>query len=552
MRYRSWATLTLALVLVLPCTTALAAGEWINDEEGCYCGTYPSGSTPVAFISKGSGSQAERNATRDQMNYWNLYSTIYTPSVDAGLGAPGNGINEVNTFITKDQMTSIYNITFQTEVYGAAIIIPENHFGKFDDCQEFYTNAVGCNDFTETDVVINADLSGGWTTDPNDYTRNLLQTTALHEFGHTWGAHHVFTLNDFGDSFSTMNYINDDSGRFVTRMDAKTIRAAYPASVQPVTDVGIFPFIFGNDRYAEVYASISHSTVAAGSNITVSNWLIQNIGTNTANNTVVSFYLSTDTTITSSDILIGTADFGNLAVDADSDQSTTLTVPESVAEGTYYIGAIVTVDGSEDSIPINNRFIIGRPARTQVTIGEGGCLVADGSFEAGKPSSFWSETSTNYGSPLCDASCDTGGGTGPHSGYWWARFGGVIGAVEEGSLEQTVIIESSARYLNFYLEVPTAGTNGYLRVMLDGNTLLEVTEAHTASYGTYRGVSLDISSYADDGSHTLKLESRTEPSTGALNFFVDDLCFSATAISNGDGDSDGGGCFIGSISLLDE
>lgn len=546
MRYRSWATHILALALILPCTTALADSGWVNG-QGCYCGTY--NPYPVNYISRGNGTAAERNATRDQMNYWNLYSTIYTPSVDTGLGAPGNGLNEVNTFITSSDKVSIYGgLPMQPDLYGMAIIIPEDNFGGFDFCDEF--DATGCDDFTETDVIINAGFQNGWTTDPNDYSSALVQTTALHEIGHTWGAHHVFTLSAFGDSFSTMNYINDDSGRFVTRMDANTIRDAYPTTVQTVTDVGIFPFVFGNAQYAETYASVSHSTVAAGSDITVSNWLIQNIGTNTANDTVVSFYLSTDTTITSGDILIGTADFGNLAVDADSDQSTTLTVPDTVTDGAYYIGAIVTVGGSEDSIPINNRFIIGRPARTQVTIGAGGCLVADGGFEGGSPNNFWSETSTAYDSPLCDtASCGTGGGTGPYSGNWWAWFGGVEGAVEEGSVEQTVTIESGARYLNFYLEVPQADTTGSLRVMLDGNTLLEVTEAHNASYGTYRGVSLDISSYADDGSHTLRLESRTEAGSGVLNFFVDDLCFSANAISSGDGGGDdgGSGCFIGSL-----
>jgi hypothetical protein len=551
MSARPYALLILVLALAWPCSKALAAGEWINDEEGCYCGTYPSGAVPVAFISKGTGSQDERQATQDQMNYWNKYAQIYAPSLGTGIGSLSNPANEIHTFISAEQITTIYGLTAQEGLYGAAIIDPGNHFGGFDDCEEFYTNSVGCNDFSQTDVVINADFSGGWTTDPNDYTHALVQTTALHELGHTWGAHHVFTLTDFGDSFSAMNYMNDDSGRFVTRMDAKTIRAAYPTAVQTVTDVGIFPFVFGNQYYGETYATVSHSTVDAGSTINVSNWLIQNIGTNTAHSTVVSFYFSSDTTITSNDILLGTADFGNLAVDAEGDQNTTLTIPDTVTEGIYYIGAIVTVGGSEDSISINNRFIIGRPARTRVTVGTGGCLIADSGFEGGKPNALWVERSTNYSSPLCDTTCGSGGGTGPYSGNWWAWFGGADGTVEEGVLEQVVTIDSSASYLNFYLEIPLAETTGYLRVMLDGNTLMEISEADSASYGTYRGVSLDISSYADDQSHTLRLESRTEAGTGPLNFFVDDLCFSATAVGStsggGGGDSGGGGCFLGSI-----
>jgi hypothetical protein len=548
MSHRFWGALILATALLWPGRAALAGGEWIDNREGCYCGNYPTSSIPVAFVSKGSGNEAERNTTRDQINYWNRYAAIYTPSVETGTGAPDNGINEVNTFITSLDKVEIYGgLSMQPDLYGMAVIIPDSHFGSFDDCEEFDDS--GCYTFTETDIILNAGFQSGWTTDPNDYSSALVQTTVLHELGHTWGAHHVFTLTDFGDSFSAMNYMNDDSGRFVTRMDAKTIRAAYPSAVQSVTDVGIFPFIFGNKEYGETYASISPGTVDAGSNITLSNWLIQNIGTNTANSTVVSFYLSKDTAITTGDTLIGTADFGNLAVDADSDQNTTLTVPGTVADGTYYIGAIVTVNGSEDSISVNNRFIVGRPARTQVTVGAGDCLVADNGFEKGKPNALWLERSTNYSSPLCDASCGTGEGSGPYSGSWWAWFGGTEKAVEESSLEQTVTIGSSSRFLNFYLEVPAAYTTGYLRVMLDGDTLMEITEAHHASYETYRGVSLDISSYADGRSHTLRLESRTEAGAGVLNFFVDDLCFSASAISSsGSSESSGGGCFVGSIS----
>jgi hypothetical protein len=567
MKIHGFASLILALVLALPFGKAVADSGWVNN-QGCYCGTY--NPYPVNYISRGCGTEAERNASRDQMSYWNLYSTIYTPSVSTGLGAPGNGSNEVNTFITESDASTIYGYTMSSSLYGVAIIQPDANFGNFDECDDF--DAAGCDDFTETDVLINSAFSNGWTIDPNNYCGPaLIQTTALHEIGHTWGAHHVFTLTAFGDSYSTMNYINDDSGRFVTRMDANTIRAAYPATAKTVTDVAIFPFIFGNAQYGETYASVSPTNVSAGGSITVSNYLIQNIGTNAAADTVVSFYLSTDTTITSGDILLGTADFTTLAVNADSDQSATLTIPGSVADGVYYIGAIVTVGGSEDSITINNRFIIGRPVRTLIFVGGGGCIVEDGGFEDGTPNSYWTESSTNYSTPLCSVASCGSAGSAALTGTWWAWFGGVAGAVEEGTLEQSVTIDSGTQYLNFYLEIPTTNTTGYLRVLMDGTNIFEVTHTDGSSYSTYRPVSIDISAYADGGSHTLRFESRTEAGTGTLNFFVDDVCLNTTAFSdgidcsaggsscsdNGDGDSDGdgdgdgdggsSGCFIGCI-----
>lgn len=565
MKIHGFAALLPALVLFLPFGTAMADSGWVNN-QGCYCGTY--NPYPVNYISRGCGTETERNVSRDQMSYWNRYSAIFTPSVSTGLGAPGNGSNEVNTFITESDASSIYGYTMSPSLYGVAIIQPDANFGSFNECSDF--DATGCDDFTETDVLINSAFSNGWTTDPNNYCGPaLIQTTALHEIGHTWGAHHVFSLFS-GDAYSVMNYINDDSGRFVTRMDANTIRAAYPATVQTVTDVGIFPLIFGNSSYGETYASVSATTVSAGESITISNYLIQNIGTNAAANTVVSFYLSTDTTITSGDILIGTADFGTLAVDEDSDQSATLTIPGSVPDGVYYIGAIVTVGGSEDSVTINNRFIIGRPVRTLIFIGGVSCMVEDGGFEDGSPNSYWDESSTNFGTPLCSVASCGSVGSAALSGTWWAWFGGKPGAFEEGALQQSVTIDSGTQYLNFYLEIPTTDTTGYLRVLMDGTNLFVATHADGSSYSTYRAVSIDISAYADGGSHTLKFESRTEAGSGSLNFFVDDVCLSTAAFSDGtdcsaggsscsdngggkDGDDGGGsggsssGCFISRI-----
>jgi hypothetical protein len=566
MKLNGFAALIQALVLILPFGTAMADSGWVNS-QGCYCGTHTP--YPVDYISRGCGTEAERNASRDQMSYWNLYSTIYTPSVATGLGAPGNGSNEVNTFISESDAGSIYGYTMSPTLYGVSIILPDANFGTFDECDDF--DASGCDDFTETDVLINSAYSDGWTTDPNNYCGPaLIQTTALHEIGHTWGAHHVFTLTAFGDSFSVMNYVRDDVGRFVARMDANTIRAAYPGTSQSVTDVGIFPFTFGNDTYAATFSSFSPTSVTAGvDSITISRWLIQNIGTADAANTVVSFYLSTDSTITDSDTLIGTATFTNLASNTEGDQlATVLPIPGSVAAGAYFVGAIVTVNGSEDSIAINNRFIIGRPNRDVLFV-DTDCTVADNSLEGGTSSPNWTQTSTNFNDiVICNTSCGTLG-SGAYSGTYWAWFGGADAAVETGTLEQDVTIGSGIQYLNFYLEIPSAETTGYLRVLMDGTNLFEVTQADAANYSVYHAVSIDISAYADGGSHTLRFVSRTEP-TGAgmtLDFFVDDICLSDIAFDRGidcstvtgsscsdndgdDGDGDGGssGCFIGHIS----
>jgi hypothetical protein len=150
-------------------------------------------------------------------------------------------------------------------------------------------------------------------------------------------------------------------------------------------------------------------------------------------------------------------------------------------------------------------------------------VVTDGGFEDGTPNDHWNETSLNFGTPLCDAvSCGTGGGTGPHSGDWWAWFGGTTLA-ETGSLDQNLTIPAGNALLSFWLEIPEAGTEGLIEVSIDDSVLFSATEAVADSYFPYRQVILDVSAYADGRSHNLRFEATTNAGAGTTNIFVDDV-----------------------------
>jgi len=166
----------------------------------------------------------------------------------------------------------------------------------------------------------------------------------------------------------------------------------------------------------------------------------------------------------------------------------------------------------------------GIPDECQLNTTLRGNLLADPSFEAGTPNGFWTEYSLNFGTPLCDAaSCGTGGGTaGPHSGSWWAWFGGYSG-YETAYLEQSVTIPSAAQaFLRFYLWKGT-GTQAtdYVNVKLDNNVVFTVYGDSTA-YPSYTLVELNVSSYADGGTHTVRFESETFGGT-TTNFSIDDV-----------------------------
>jgi len=154
-------------------------------------------------------------------------------------------------------------------------------------------------------------------------------------------------------------------------------------------------------------------------------------------------------------------------------------------------------------------------------------LFTDPGLETTNPGTLvnpsWGGTSTNFGAPFCSVNvCGNFGGTaGPLSGVFWALFGGANGQAEDSSMEQTVTIPSSApRYLNFWLRIGKIGGIGAnLDVSVDGTTVATYPEPPSAE-ASYTQRSVNVSSYADDGSHTVHFHFNT-PAGPAANFSVD-------------------------------
>jgi PKD repeat protein len=333
---------------------------------------------------------------------------LFNVSVDSSstLGSQ-NGVNEVNVFITNAESIARYGVELESGVFGVAVVFPsENFSGNFNQCKDF--EPTGCGAFNETDVVVNADFPTGWTGDwyatGNDSRGGtaMVQATVLHEVGHTLGLHHVFDLASgagYGNSLSTMNYLNDDVGKYLTRIDSKTVRAEYPGAARSLVDLGILPFVYGNKQYDSTYAAASKTSVLPGEGFTVSNWLIQNVGSQSTGAIRVTFYLVPTggrKYPQASDLAIGNVDFGGGAgVDAEQEMNgTPLVVPASTPKGDYWLGAIATVGGQEDSPyqvgkPNNNRFLVGHDAPTVIRVlqgsGGGTPLAADFQFAPSPP-----------------------------------------------------------------------------------------------------------------------------------------------------------------------
>lgn len=157
-------------------------------------------------------------------------------------------------------------------------------------------------------------------------------------------------------------------------------------------------------------------------------------------------------------------------------------------------------------------------------------VVQDGGFEAGDPNPYWTSFSQSFGTVLCDTSCSNSPDNAPRTGSWWVWFGG-IDAAEEGYVSQSVTIPANSATLSFWLRVPfTSGLAAdYFAVSIDGNELFRVTADASAAYqAAYQQVTLDVSAYADGGTHTLRFDSAVVgggPETS--NFMLDDVSLDA-------------------------
>jgi uncharacterized membrane protein len=98
-------------------------------------------------------------------------------------------------------------------------------------------------------------------------------------------------------------------------------------------------------------------------------------------------------------------------------------------------------------------------------------------------------------------------------------------------VDQDVTIPVGANSLSFWLEIPVADNPGFLNVEIDNTVVFSVTEADAGSYATYTEVIVDITAFADGGSHNLEFYSEVSAGTNVTNFFVDDVSIPVSSVA---------------------
>jgi hypothetical protein len=228
---------------------------------------------------------------------------------------------------------------------------------------------------------------------------------------------------------------------------------------------------------------------------------------------------------------------GGSVVAAAWDTSLTLSGGSIAANGSCAISVQIAAIGSGaliNSLPVRGVTSTNwgenqSPASATLTLPASNFMVQDGGFELGAAATPWTQTSTNFGTPLCSTtSC--GGGGAVHSGQWFAWFGGTTSA-ETGTLTQTRTIATGPKKLEFFLWWASApSATATFKVYMDGAPILSLTGATSGPYNAgWTRVGIDVSNYADGNAHALKFEQVNAANTGITNIFLDDIALTPLA-----------------------
>jgi hypothetical protein len=283
---------------------------------------------------------SEWGVANDCMYTWNQSREVFHYVDDDG----NYGVNDVNEFTGYPSNTDMVNI--YGFAWGSALAVTNTR------------QVQNCGRIVEADLSLNP--AATFSDDPiaaigtsNVY---LLRPTMMHELGHVWGEQdgELDETYDY-DVATVMQAIYSsvpEEGRGVHATDARLIRETY--DYQEVgADVGVESYYALNGLKN---STISGTTFNPGDAITLGGVTVENMSNFSIQNVNVRFYLSTDRVITTDDRQMGTnwywEDFPGVSFsEADYPQ----TIPIDTPPGTYYVGAIVTINGFDgDSYGWNN------------------------------------------------------------------------------------------------------------------------------------------------------------------------------------------------------
>ena len=305
----------------------------------CWCGfhdlflVYQQVYTSWACYDNNNWSMAEFNY------YLDLHRYIPT---DGTWNAP-NGTDELAGFTSSSTLNS---------VYGSG-----SGWGGSTLAVNWSWSGSGCSEVSEADIHMNPAID--WRYEFEDAFNGgsnefFYDPIMMHEMGHTLGLERKTCNEDYMFDRPTIMSAGAnwfvETGRGLHRRDASVLRTVYDdnqglASTILRTDMGVESwYMDGNIRNGDIL----ESTVQQGDVITMRNLLVENVSTWSVSNVRVRCYFSTNTTISEYDYQSDTSwyQFADFGFNADWRGDLEWKVPSDIPPGDYYVGVIVTYNGS--------------------------------------------------------------------------------------------------------------------------------------------------------------------------------------------------------------
>ncbi|WP_069471234.1 matrixin family metalloprotease [Candidatus Marithrix sp. Canyon 246] len=278
------------------------------------------------------------------MEYWNKYADIFQIRTKSdNKWGWRNGRNEIAGFLSSADMLLRFGFPWDDNMLAITFISWYN---------------LEPNTIIESDIAFNSKFD--WTTNgiSTNQNNNLVNFNyiCLHELGHAWGLDHNFK------EISIMNYMRPQYMVYERLYgdDIIAIRQAFPSNVIARTDLGVH--LYYSSGIQEVSDADVTLKVSSGGNLTVNNYIIENVGTNTISSPTIEWYLTPNIHSFNDAISLGLTTYSSLSPNKQFTRTSverTLKIPSNVQAGRYYLAANVRLE--EDSVKENNYSWLNRP-----------------------------------------------------------------------------------------------------------------------------------------------------------------------------------------------